>query len=1004
MKIGSSLATVGWFLLTASAAWSQTTSTITPAFPSGTGWTFYSAGGLTGSNGVVSGLTPPYGASFTTGYGVDVIHADSRDDVRYYTTTGSVTAGDALIATVYYQRTDGIAMGLPNANNKYIYPNESNIYAVFSQTSGTTTLASLVAPLRGRNQWRSVNIPFIAASTGTGEFQVDFASAIQNVVVAGVQVVDYGQRSVISRTNPVDDTSGFVFKTVGTDATETSTPTTGQIFSSFDKITVSSTTGTLANANLIGLTGTITGTITSGDTLVVAAWMKRDNSSNQTQMALAGYNIVAASGATGTLTALRSLVVDNNWKQYYLATTATATFAPNTAVLQVYCGIDPEVIDIAGLQILDLGTTVSTASLTSNQLDYPGRILGGTWLTAAQSRIQQYRTGTLTVNVLNSSGAALDNVPVSGHMTKHEFKFGGWAHGYEFTGTVSPQIANPIVQGIVSQYKNNGPNTNAFFSCFTDGFYKWNDYWGQSVTADSWGYTENNYLRTNGIFNIRGHNVTYPYFYINNYLPSTLSSETGATLSTAILAHIDQLTGDMTNAAPNQQVCGLVTEWDSVNEPYSARRDSFFTGIAGLGTGTATPYIAATNSTGWHTEIGKNDPSPPLFINEQGPEENYYRSASPQSYLTSSEEYNYEMMTNMINEGATVDGFNFESHFQPANNPFYGTNVTDPYTEAEIFGRFSALVSTTGTLSGEVTEYDPEFTDQSLQGDYMSDYLTLAYSEPNFTGFTLYGFWAGGGSYPNSFPTAAMTMLPGTPAGQTNYYGNIFNTDWSVSPSGEAYLGLVKGQWWTYSATGTTSSTGGAAALSGYLGRYEVTASGGSVTKNYYVDLPTNAGSNLNLQLGGTNTLTTNNVWVYDAAASKEVYLPMVAENGVSGAVNHAAVEVSTAGAFIPPGEGTGPQQLRIDTEATGTVTIWLRGMASSGHSEISQGIVTGGTNTWTTTDINLYKGTSFGWTKAGTATLTPNCAHAVYYNSVETGGLIDQVLITDDPTFTPTY
>jgi hypothetical protein len=347
------------------------------------------------------------------------------------------------------------------------------------------------------------------------------------------------------------------------------------------------------------------------------------------------------------------------------------------------------------------------------------------------------------------------------------------------------------------------------------------------------------------------------------------------------------------------------------------------------------------------------------------------------------------LMTNVINGGAEVDGYTYESHFA-ANNP--PTPPTDPVTANQVFSRFGALNSSRGPILGQVTEYDPQFTDQGEQADYMADYLTTAFSQTNFDSFTMYGFWGG------DFPTANKNMLPGTPAGTTNYYGNVFNTDWSVSPSGEAYLGLVHGQWWTRNAS-AVSSTGGVATINGFLGRYALTASYGDVTKIYYVDLPTPAGAKVNLQLDGSGGTT--HVWVYDVANSPAIYerLQRVAN---AAAVNGVAVNsVTNTVAFVPPGQTQGPQQLRISTEATGSVHIWFRGYGTG----YSTDEIYAGVDAPATTVVHLPVGSTFVWGEPwGTTVLAAGTSHVININCNQTGAQVDQILITDDPNFVQTY
>ena len=984
---GAVLSVLGSLVLTGSLAMGQTQ--LLPTNP--TSFTFYTGGGLA-TAGVVT-VTPPYGASFTQAWDVNVTHTDTPHDVRVYAATSqSVTAGDALVATVWYRRTDGqLPTALPN--NPSLEPNEANITAVFSQASGATTSASIA--LRGRTQWRSVSVPFVAVSTGVGQFEVDFAAATQDVQVAGMQVIDYGQESVLSTTSPVDDTAAFTLSNNnGTWGSVSTIAVTGEPFTQADKVTVSTAPG-FANSNECNLNANLTKPIKSGDTLVILVWLKRDSGSNQNNMGISGYNWGLESNSTVVPASFPPLIVETAWKQFYLVLTAPQAYletaSNNTAQLQIVFGAAAQSIDVAGLQVLDLGTSVAAASLTNNQIDYPGRNLSDPWQAAAQTRIQQYRMGNLNVNVLSNTGAPLSNVAITANMTKHHFKFGSWENWSQFLGNGPTQPKNSVVQGVWSQYTNNVPNTNAFFNTYTEGSYKWYSWYGGDEALAN---TINTYLHTNGIFNIRGHNLVWPNYLQSNYVPPNVPGMPASQLGPYVLSHIDQEAGDMTNASPNQQVTGLVTSWDVVNEPWTSRSiQAVLSGASSTGTtnlSAVTPAVSATYLTQWFNETFKADTAPALFVNDDGVELNYARVV-PEVASSSPEEYDYEILTNMVSDGAVLDGYGFESHFQ------YGKNVTDPITEKAIFDRYGAINASSGPLAEHITEYDPQFTDQGLQADYMSDYLTLAFSEPNFDAFMLYGFWAGVGTNVD-FPSANKTMLPGTPANTTNWYGNVFNTDWSVSPSGEAYLGLVKGKWWTRNATATSNGSG-VATINGFLGRYAVTASYGDVTKTYYVDLPSTAGATLNMQLDGSGGAY--NCWVYDTAESPHIYQQLMPKQ-VTGAVNGwATTSTNGAVAFVPPGEAQGPQQCRIDTEAYGSVHIWLRAIAPSGSAyKFYIGVDGPATST-----LSLPVSTTWKWSSwNGTTTLAAGMAHYINLNYNQAGATIDQILITDDPNFVPTY
>lgn len=100
----------------------------------------------------------------------------------------------------------------------------------------------------------------------------------------------------------------------------------------------------------------------------------------------------------------------------------------------------------------------------------------------------------------------------------------------------------------------------------------------------------------------------------------------------------------------------------------------------------------------------------------------------------------------------------------------------------------------------EITEYDIQSSDPELQADFLRDYLTINFSHPSVSGFTMWGFWDG-----------------------AHWKGNapIFYKDFSLKKSGEMYKRLVFGDWWT-NASGAADQ-GGRYTVRGFKGEYEIT-------------------------------------------------------------------------------------------------------------------------------------------------------------------------------------
>lgn len=166
------------------------------------------------------------------------------------------------------------------------------------------------------------------------------------------------------------------------------------------------------------------------------------------------------------------------------------------------------------------------------------------------------------------------------------------------------------------------------------------------------------------------------------------------------------------------------------------------------------------------------------------------------------------LLADLTAKGADITGVGFAGHFDPASV----RGIEEMYAD---FDRFAQIVPNL-----QFTELDIDTTDEDFQARYLRDVLTIAFSHSNFCGILQWGFWEGLHWRPNAA---------------------LWRKDWSLKPAGQAYLDLVYKQWWT----DTEAETGadGLARIRGFLGAYEVSTPGASVTTQLVHD-----GSSVELQ------------------------------------------------------------------------------------------------------------------------------------------------------------
>lgn len=154
-----------------------------------------------------------------------------------------------------------------------------------------------------------------------------------------------------------------------------------------------------------------------------------------------------------------------------------------------------------------------------------------------------------------------------------------------------------------------------------------------------------------------------------------------------------------------------------------------------------------------------------------------------------------EQIRMLLGHGAPLGVIGVQCHM--------GEEMTPPQRVVEILDRFAKF-----GIPIQATEFDIDTDDEAAQGDYMRDFLTAFFSHPATEAITQWGFWQGR----HWIPRAA-----------------LFRKDWSVKPSGKAFMELVFKTWWT-DDQGSTGQDG-TFRTRGFLGNYEVIVKANGVTK-----------------------------------------------------------------------------------------------------------------------------------------------------------------------------
>jgi GH35 family endo-1,4-beta-xylanase len=218
---------------------------------------------------------------------------------------------------------------------------------------------------------------------------------------------------------------------------------------------------------------------------------------------------------------------------------------------------------------------------------------------------------------------------------------------------------------------------------------------------------------------------------------------------------------------------GQMCQWDVINEPFD-NHDLI-------------DILGREAMVDWFKEARSADPGATLFLND-------YTLLSGGGGDTVHRRHFDATVKYLLDHGAPLGALGLQGHF--------GTMPTAPEDMLALLDRYASH-----GLPLYITEFDQITEDEELQGRFFRDLLTVFFSHPATAGFLMWGFWDGAHWKDNS---------------------PIFRRDWSLKPAGQAWMDLVLKEWWT-DATVTTGADG-RAAVQGFLGRYEVTAEGRTVT------------------------------------------------------------------------------------------------------------------------------------------------------------------------------
>jgi GH35 family endo-1,4-beta-xylanase len=518
-----------------------------------------------------------------------------------------------------------------------------------------------------------------------------------------------------------------------------------------------------ANPWDIQLNSATVSAVTKGDVLAGEIWLKRP--ADGAPMAELIFE-KASPPYTQSFARLLS-PTGPQWTRFRFAFAAAESYATGAAQFDIRLGYGVQNVELGGLTLTNYGTSRPLTSFP-NDITYPGREIDAPWRAAAQERIEQHRKADLSIQVRDQDGFPLRNITVEVRQQRHAFGFGSAIDASRLLATGSD---SDRYRGII---------TNWFNKVVLENDLKWQPWESNPARAKSalaW-------FAQRGI-PVRGHNLIWPGTNETFYLPADVVKLANSNDTNRLRTRIDAHFTNILTATRGQCV-----EWDVINE--------------------ATHLLALRNVLGdaemthWFKLARSLEPDALLFFNEY---ENL--ETAPGNSLARDRLYNvaHYLQTN----GAPIQGIGLQSHF--------GAYLTPPDVLYGYLEKYAEL-----GLALEATEFDINTTDESVQADYLRDFLTVCFSHPLMNGVVMWGFWEKNHWLPNAA---------------------LIRADWSLKPNGVAWTNLVFGDWWT--STNVITDNQGMAVLRGFKGDYVLSARYGTDVTTNHLTLAGDSSSTLGL-------------------------------------------------------------------------------------------------------------------------------------------------------------
>lgn len=373
------------------------------------------------------------------------------------------------------------------------------------------------------------------------------------------------------------------------------------------------------------------------------------------------------------------------WKTFHIPFVAHKDMQPGDASIGLAVGSLAQHVEVTGIEILNFEKSLQAEELPVTRFTYAGREKQAEWRDKALQRIEELRTASLNIQVVDEKGKPVKGAKVEVSLEQSHFIWGTAVNEAMLAGedTLSKTYKEHVEELFNTAVIENG---------FKAGGWAWSaERKMNTLRAFDW-------LCEKG-FRQRGHNLVWPAWKFNPPATKHIAMSDSAAFDRYIKAQFYERMA---------YTKGRVIAWDVVNELMHEKE--FFR------------YLPYSRVVDWFKLAHELDPDAQLFINEYGMLNCVQSPQNIREYL--------DTIQCLREKGAPIMGIGIQGHVgrQPRNPEQVLTDLD--------------LILPTG-LPVQITEFDMNTPDEELQADYTRDFLIAVYSHPVVTGMTLWGFWEG---------------------------------------------------------------------------------------------------------------------------------------------------------------------------------------------------------------------------------------------------------------------